>query len=799
MKQKKIMILGAGRYQVPLIRKAAEMGLTTVVVSRAGFYPGFRIADKIYEIDTKDAKAILLAAKKEGIDGIVTAGTDVAVRSIGYVCDELGLCGISAKAAEIVTDKAKMKEAFRGIVSTSDFLIVRSVEEAYDAADKLGYPVMVKACDVSGSRGVTKAESPSDLQSSWDSAVKASGSSHFIVEKYEAGEEIGVDAYVEGGEIRLFMPHRKMNRQVGNVTVPVGHAFPCGKSPEIIRRIRTELEHILQATGMDHCAVNCDMVIRQDGSVSVLEAGGRCGATCIPELIELHTGVDFYRLLILSALGEKTDCREVFRKPCAARLIFSDTDGFIEDIDRKKLRELSARCHELSLDFSVGDHVFALHDGTDRIGQVLISDPDSSLAERIADEAEKAVVIRREEPSGTKQKKIMMLGGNFFQMTATIAAKKAGYHVIDVDYLPDNPAHRYADEYYNISTLDKEKVLEKAGELQIDGIVSYASDVSASTAAFVAEALGLPTNPYESVVILTHKNLFRQFMKTNGFPMPQGESFTDREEARTFLAKLRLPAMLKPVDSSGSKGVVRIDKPEQFDMAFDEAMHYSISKEIILEEFIERAGSQMDGDIFVDGGKIVFWGLCDQQHDPLCSPYAPTGSSFPSLKPAETEKRAREILERILQLLGMKIGGYNVEYIVGTDGEVYILEIGPRNGGNLIPDVVREACDVDMADATVRQAVGDPLLSMRQKEPWQCCTSLIVHSVKDGIYKGIEIAPEMQKHIVMKKIFVEEGDMVTAFRNASFGIGAMILKFDTLREMTDVLNDMNRYIRVVTE
>ena len=92
-------------------------------------------------------------------------------------------------------------------------------------------------------------------------------------------------------------------------------------------------------------------------------------------------------------------------------------------------------------------------------------------------------------------KKIMMLGGNYFQMTAVLAAKRLGYHVIDVDYLPGNPAHRYADEYYNISTIDKEKVLQKARELQIDGIVSYASDVSAPTAAYVAEAMGLPTNP----------------------------------------------------------------------------------------------------------------------------------------------------------------------------------------------------------------------------------------------------------------------------------------------------------------
>ena len=121
----------------------------------------------------------------------------------------------------------------------------------------------------------------------------------------------------------------------------------------------------------------------------------------------------------------------------------------------------------------------------------------------------------------------MLLGGNYFQMTATLAAKDLGCHVISVDYLPDNPAHKYADEYHNVSTIDKEKVLELARELKIDGIVSYASDVSAPTAAYVSEALGLPTNPYESVMIMTHKDLFRKFLKarsgrssSTALPMP---------------------------------------------------------------------------------------------------------------------------------------------------------------------------------------------------------------------------------------------------------------------------------------
>ena len=124
------MILGAGIYQVPLIRTARRMGLYTIVVSIPGDYPGFAFADKIYELDTRDKEAILEAAREEQINGICTSGTDVAVSTIGYVCEKMHLSGIPYEAAEILTDKAKMKDAFqKGGVSAASGMRVRSSKE----------------------------------------------------------------------------------------------------------------------------------------------------------------------------------------------------------------------------------------------------------------------------------------------------------------------------------------------------------------------------------------------------------------------------------------------------------------------------------------------------------------------------------------------------------------------------------------------------------------------------------------------------------------------------------------------
>lgn len=396
-------------------------------------------------------------------------------------------------------------------------------------------------------------------------------------------------------------------------------------------------------------------------------------------------------------------------------------------------------------------------------------------------------------------KKIMMLGGNIFQETAVLAAKKLGYHVIDVDYLPDNPAHKYADEYYNISTIDKEKVLEKARELKIDGIVSYASDVSAPTAAYVAEAMGLPTNPYESVMVMTHKDQFRAFMRKQGLPMPKGSSFFAYSEAEAFARTLKLPIMVKPVDSSGSKGVTKVIDLDQLKAAWDEALSYSISHHVIIEEFIEKKGYQIDGDIFVRDGKIVFWGICDQHNDLAVSRYAPVGSSFPSIQSRKVQKRAEEIVQSILSGLHMTMGAYNVEYIIGKNDEVYILEIGPRNGGNLIPDTVCAATGVDMAMYTVRQAVGDDISDLKQVPSSACCSSYILHSREEGIFQSIDFDEEVQKRIVKCFVTAEPGDQVYPFRNGKFGIGAMVLCFRNTDEMCEMIDHMDQHIHVNLE
>ena len=225
-------------------------------------------------------------------------------------------------------------------------------------------------------------------------------------------------------------------------------------------------------------------------------------------------------------------------------------------------------------------------------------------------------------------KKIMFLGASW-KNSVIKYAKEQGYYTILCDYLPNNPGRNYAHEYYCVSTRDKEAVLTVAKDTNVDGIIGYISDDAALTAAYVANKLNLPTNPYESVLTLVKKDLFRKFLRENGFHCPKAESFKTIEEAKRGLNRFKLPLMVKPIDSSGSKGISRIDSIEELDNAFKYASLHSKLKEVIIEEYIEKSHEyQIGGDVFVKDGKLAFCGFLNCHRNIEANPYVPVGKKL---------------------------------------------------------------------------------------------------------------------------------------------------------------------------
>ena len=396
------------------------------------------------------------------------------------------------------------------------------------------------------------------------------------------------------------------------------------------------------------------------------------------------------------------------------------------------------------------------------------------------------------------QKKILFLGAAPTQTPPLYYARKQGHYVITCDYLPDNPGHKIADECYNVSTTDKDAVLTLAQQLKIDGIVAYASDPAAPTAAFVAEKMGLPGNPYQSVLTLARKDLFRAFLKEHGFNVPRSQSFYDRKLAREWLAEIGVPAFIKPVDSSGSKGVTKLTIPSNFDSAFDHAMIYSREKKVVVEQQIVRTRYQVAGDGFIVDGKLAFRSWADEHFDKLCNGLVPIGQTFPTSHPEEWLDVAHLESQRLLDLLGMKTGALNFDYVFTEDGKFYFLELGPRNGGCLIPEVIRYANSIDLIKYSVDAAIGLPCNDLKMTPANGFWSSYMVHSLNDGIFKELWLSDRIRSKIIEQDIYVKPGQKVSKYCGSNDTLGTMILKFETMEEMNEMVDNMERDIRVNT-
>jgi len=399
-------------------------------------------------------------------------------------------------------------------------------------------------------------------------------------------------------------------------------------------------------------------------------------------------------------------------------------------------------------------------------------------------------------------KKIMMLGGLSYLIPAIEVAHRHGYHVITVDYIPDNIAHKYSDEYYNISTFDKEAILEVAKHIQIDGIISFAVDAGVVSAAYVAEQMGLPFQcSYESTCILQDKSLFREFMANHGFNTPKAKGYSKIEDVLKDVDFFTWPVIVKPVDSCGSKGVLKVESPDNLKEAIENALRISHSGSFIIEEYLEKEGLSSGSESFFVNGKLMYNGFYDQYFDnEAVNPYTPSAECWPADKPEAILDEVRSELQRLGDLLHIRTGLFNIEWRVCNDGKVYLMEVSPRAGGNRLAEMLNYAADVDIIEAEIMQAVGEPVANIHEPNYKGCFAIYVLHSEQNGSFKGIEIDSIFEsQYVIEKEVRVQKGDHIEAFTGANQALGTLFLKASTRQEMDKVLNTLAEEVKIVLQ
>ncbi len=395
-------------------------------------------------------------------------------------------------------------------------------------------------------------------------------------------------------------------------------------------------------------------------------------------------------------------------------------------------------------------------------------------------------------------KKILLLGGSAQQVIAIKTAKRLGYYTVLCDFLPDNPGQYEADKFYLVSTTDMEAVLEVAINEKVDGVLAYASDPAAPTAAYVAEQLNLPGSPYKSVDILCNKDKFRAFLAENGFCTPKAKGYTEIKAAFRDLenGEFSFPVIVKPVDSSGSKGVSKINCIAEANELLEYAMSFSRGKRIIVEEFVEKLGYQIAGDGLSIDGKLVFRYFANDHFDTRCiNPFVPISASFPYNMPAEIQDKVHSEIQRLLTCLNMKTSTYNFDMRIDDKYNVYLMEVAPRDGGNYIPDVIKYAAGIDLVECSVKAAVGEKI-RLGDHTPHGYYSYFAVHSAKDGILDKVVFSKEAEKHILENHILKKPGDEIKAFTGANTTLGCLIMKFDSMEQMLYMMDHSDEWCQV---
>ena len=333
---KKVMILGAGIYQVPIIKKAMEMGFETIAVSPDGNYPGLKIADKVYNIDVRDGEAILKIAREEGICGITTDQTDIAVRTVAYVAEKMGIPGIGFECAKLFTDKYLMRAKTTQLgLPTIPFKMVGSYEEAESFFKEIGGDVIIKPVDNQGSRGIFFISSIEMLKDHFEESKGYSASGNVIIEKHIKGPEFEVDSILVDYEEKTLMYAATDLYDIPDVFASRTRLYPSVADDKVVEKLLKLNHDIITGFGLKQGLTHSEYIMdEEDGEIYLIEAAARGGGSFISsDIARLQTGVDTSQFLIELATGTAKSIPEFDSCLCHCGYVtFYLPEGVVEDV-----------------------------------------------------------------------------------------------------------------------------------------------------------------------------------------------------------------------------------------------------------------------------------------------------------------------------------------------------------------------------------------------------------------------------------------------------------------------------------
>ncbi len=447
---KRVLVLGASYTQTPLYEAAKRLGIETIAGSIPGDYPGFDLADETAYMNIADPEECAAIAEGLNLDGVCTCGLDLGMRAIGAVSERCHLPGPSREAADRAGNKFEMKKALVAAgVQTARFFCIHNEEELEAALDQLPFPVILKAVDQMGSRGIFRSNTREEARENFHRSMEATAKDYCLVEEFIEGEIFGVEAMIQNGRV-LFMLPNNIEAFLVTTPTPVGHSVPFKEEASLGAQVREQTEKAIRALGLDNCPVNCDF-IKRDGKVYVIELTGRSGATGLSEMTGIYYGLNYYEMILRLAVGEDVSSWFQGDIPCTPNLthtLMADRKGIVREIINRNAP--SEDILDLSFNIQPGDAVQPYTNGRDRIGQVILKGRTLGECERRLKEILDRISLRLEGDLPLQDTPVMELNsieGNriFSKREDTIPFSFGGNKVRFAQYYLEDMERRGAD------------------------------------------------------------------------------------------------------------------------------------------------------------------------------------------------------------------------------------------------------------------------------------------------------------------------------------------------------------------
>ena len=393
---KKIMILGASILQLPAIEKAKEMGYAVVAVDMNPEAIGFRVPGITTEvISTIDIPAVLEAAKKHEIDGVMTLASDMPMRTVAVVAREMNLVGVSEDTALKATDKAVMRQCLKeNGVPVPKFFRVEDKAAYEKAVAAFTTPFVVKPADNSGSRGIVLVEDIQNAETvanAYEYSHQYSRNGNVVVEEYMRGPEVSVETLSVDGVCHVIQITDKLTTGAPHF-VEMGHSQPTRHDAATAEKIRQVVIAANKAVGIRNGPSHTEVIVTAEGP-KIVEIGARLGGDCITtHLVPLSTGVNMVENCIRIALGEKPDLAPKFRKGSAIRY-FAQTPGVVKSIAGVEEAEKQEGVYQVSIVHGVGETVGEIDSSAARMGFVIAQSQSADSAIAVCQKAMEAIQI----------------------------------------------------------------------------------------------------------------------------------------------------------------------------------------------------------------------------------------------------------------------------------------------------------------------------------------------------------------------------------------------------------------------